>query len=237
MVLAYGSASRAPARSARDELIGNYQPLAYSLARRYANRGETLEDLSQVALLGLVKAADRFDPQRGVEFSTFATVTITGELRRHFRDKRWVVHVPRSAQERYLVVRDTRDLLTNELGRSPLIEEVAERTGLDPEDVLNAQETAQALRVTSIDAPAPHEGDGVFQLGHRDPGLSEVETRLTVDALVSRLPQSDQELLRLRFVERLTQAEVGARMGISQMQVSRLLSRALQQLRFWAEHS
>jgi RNA polymerase sigma-B factor len=223
--------------SPRDELISGYQPLAFSLARRYANRGETLEDLGQVALLGLVKAAQRFDPDRGVEFSTFATVTITGELRRHFRDKRWAVHVPRSAQERYLVVRDTRDLLTSQLGRSPTIDEVAQEAGLLPEEVLAAQETAQALRVTSIDAPAPHVDGEVFQLGRRDPALSEVETRLTAEALISRLGQADQELLRLRFIEGLTQAEVGARLGISQMQVSRLLSRALQQLRFWAAHS
>ena len=234
MVLAYSAESEAPAR---DELITRYQPLAYSLARRYSNRGETLEDLSQVALLGLVKAAGRFDADRGVGFSTFATVTITGELRRHFRDKRWVVHVPRSAQERYLVVRDTRDLLTSELGRSPTIDEVADRTGLRPEDVLAAQETAQALRVASIDAPAPHEGDGVFQVGQRDPRLAQVDTQLTVGALIARLPASDQELLRLRFVERLTQAEIGARLGISQMQVSRLLARALEQLRVWVEHS
>ena len=190
-----------------------------------------------LALLGLVKAADRFDPERGVEFSTFATVTITGELRRHFRDKRWAVHVPRSAQERYLVVRDTRDQLTSELGRSPTIHEVAERTGLQPEDVLRAQETAQALRVTSIDALVSHADGDVFQLGRRDPGLADVDTRLTVEALLSRLGDVDRELLRLRFVERLSQAEVGARLGISQMQVSRLLSRALQQLRVWAEHS
>src|SRR5947208_6217111 len=158
MTATYGTASRA---STRDELINGYQPLAFSLARRYANRGETLEDLSQVALLGLVKAADRFDPERGVEFSTFATVTITGELRRHFRDKRWAVHVPRSAQERYLVVRDTRDQLTVELGRSPTITEVAEAAGLEPEDVVDAQETAEALRVGSLDAPLAHEGERV----------------------------------------------------------------------------
>src|SRR3954447_24573875 len=155
---------RAGTLADRDQLILDYQPLARSLARRFANRGETLDDLSQVALLGLVKAAGRFDRSRGIEFSTFATVTITGELRRHFRDKRWGVHVPRSAQERYLVVRDTRDILTSQLGRSPTIDEVAAETGLLPEEVLAAQETAQALRVTSLDAPSPHVDGEVFQL-------------------------------------------------------------------------
>src|SRR4051812_44600203 len=197
---------RAGTLADRDQLILDYQPLARSLARRFANRGEPLDDLCQVALLGLVKAAGRFERSRGIEFSTFATVTITGELRRHFRDKRWGVHVPRSAQERYLVVRDTREHLTVELGRAPTVGEVATAAGIEPEDVIDAQETAEALRVGSLDAPMAHDGERMREVGGIDPGLAEVETRLTVESLIAQLPERDRELLRLRFVERLTQS-------------------------------
>src|SRR6476469_9960678 len=149
---------------ARAAMVHAHIGLARSLARRFANRGESLDDLNQVALLGLLKAVDRFDPDRGVQFSTFATATISGELKRHFRDKRWGVHVGRMAQERYLLVRDTTDELITLLGRSPTVAEIAERTGLDVDAVLEAQEAAAAFHLASLDAPVDEDGEQGIQI-------------------------------------------------------------------------
>ena len=217
----------------RGEMVEAHIGLARSLARRFANRGEALDDLNQVALLALVKAVDRFDAGRGVQFSTYATATITGELKRHFRDKRWGVHVGRLAQERYLVVRDTTDELITTLGRSPTVEEIAERTGLMVDDVLAAQETAAAFHLASLDAPVDDDGDHGIQVGGLDPELLAAEARMAVVPVLSRLSPRERAIVQLRFVERLSQSQIASELGISQMHVSRLLNRSLAAMRSW----
>ena len=207
--------------------------LARSLARRFANRGETLDDLNQVALFGLLKAVDRFDSERGVQFSTFATATISGELKRHFRDKRWGVHVGRMAQERYLLVRDTTDELITMLGRSPTIAEIADRTGLEVDAVLEAQEAAAAFHLASLDAPVDEDGEQGIQIGGPDRELQAAEARLAVEPMVRRLSPREQAIIRLRFVDRMSQSQIATELGISQMHVSRLLNRSLALMRSW----
>lgn len=221
------------ARPTRDELVTSHLALAHSLARQFAERGELLDDLRQVAAFGLVKAADRFDPERGVQFSTFATATVVGELRRHFRDSRWGLRVTRTWQERYLAVREATERLTASFGRSPTILEVASDTGIAPEDVIEAYEAGRALSVESLDKAAPggDEGDGGTDIGVLDLGFVSVETRTVVESALARIRPREREILRLRFEQRLTQAEIGTRLGISQMQVSRLLQRTLAELR------
>src|SRR3954447_16623891 len=216
-------------QSDRDDLIATHIGLARSLARRFANRGERTEDLEQVALLALVGAAERFDTSRGLQFSTFATATILGSLKRHFRDNRWGMHVNRSAQERYLAVRDATDELTGRLSRAPTPLEVGEAVGLEPEEVVAARETEMAAQVGSLDANAALERP--VQFGADDNGYLTFEARSDVMRALSMLSEADREVVRLRFVERLTQAEIGARLGISQMQVSRILTRSLSRVR------
>jgi RNA polymerase sigma-B factor len=224
----------------RDELVAAHLGLAEYLARRFANRGEALDDLVQVASLGLLKAVDRFEPERGLEFSTFATPTIVGELKRHFRDKGWAVRVPRRVQELHLRTGDAIRLLSQELGRSPTIPEIARALDSSEEEVLEAIEAGQAYRATSIDAPSsdddPASGIGAH-LGEEDPELRGVERRMTLSPLLEQLPERERAILHLRFFEGLTQSEIAARIGISQMHVSRLLSRSLQQLREAAEET
>jgi RNA polymerase sigma-B factor len=216
----------------REALINSHLALARSLARRFSNRGESLDDLTQVAMLGLVKAAIRFDAGREYQFSTFATATITGELKRHFRDKRWGMHVTRTAQERYLRVRDATEWATQDLGRSPTIGEIAQRAGVSEEDVLEAQELAGAFHVDSIEGAAAGDDSGPgLQLGTLDPGMSGVENRLTISGLLAELPEREQRIIGLRFVDELTQSQIAAELGLSQMQVSRILSRTLSSLR------
>ena len=216
-------------RADRDELIDSHIGLARSLARRFANRGERLDDLEQVALLGLVGAAERFDPSRGLQFSTFATATILGSLKRHFRDNRWGLHVNRSAQERYLAVRDATEELTGRLGRVPTPAEVGELVGLEPEEVVVAREAESATQVGSLEAAAALERP--VQIGVNDSGYLTFEAHSDILRALSELTADDREVVRLRFVERLTQAEIGARLGISQMQVSRILTRSLSRVR------
>jgi len=214
-------------------LVTQHLGLARSLARRFANRGEELNDLVQVAMIGLVKAAHRFDPARENQFSTYATATISGELKRHFRDKRWGLHVARSAQERYLLVRDALEWATSDLGRSPTPQEVADRAGISVEMVLEAHEVASAFHVGSLDAPALLDGEDAPSraVAVADPGYSGVETRLTVEALTETLPEMERTILRMRFVDEMTQAEIAAAVGVSQMQISRVLARTLAELR------
>ena len=216
--------------STRDQLVLTHTGLARSLARRYLGRGELLDDLSQVAMLGLVKASRRYDPEHGSEFSSFATSTIIGELKRHFRDRRWMMHVRRSDQERYLATRNAIDRMVASLGRSPSVSEVATATGLTSEQVEDAMETARALQPSSIDALI---GDSVLKAepASSDPSFEQVDDRLAAAGVIATLPSRNKELLSLRFVEGLSQSQIAARIGVSQMHVSRMLASTLAQVR------
>ena len=224
----------------RDELIEAHLRLAEHLARRFANRGVPLDDLVQVASLGLVKAVERFDPGRGLEFSTFATPTIVGELKRHFRDKGWSVRVPRRVQELHVEINALVGDLTQKLGRSPTIPEIAERAGTSEEEILEAMEAGQAYRSASIDAPGGGDSDdggpGLSdQLGEVDSSLLDAENRMLLAELIKTLPKREQLMLHLRFFQGMTQSQIAARLGISQMHVSRLLAKSLNLLREAAE--
>jgi len=215
----------------RHELFCAYQNLAFSLARRFPSRRESPEDLCQVACIGLLHAIDRFDPGRERPFLAFAHSTITGELKRHIRDHTWTRRVARSLQEHYLVTIRTVDDLTAELGRSPRLSEVTARSGLSADQVLEAMELGIHQYPVSLDVPT---GDG--HRGRHDPptddrGVDWMESRALAGALLERLPEREQEILRLRFAEQLSQAEIAARVGVSQMHVSRLLARTLARLR------
>jgi RNA polymerase sigma-B factor len=217
----------------RERLVHAHLGLANSLAARFSSRQEAADDLHQAALLGLLHAVDRFDPTRGIQFTTFAWATISGELKRHFRDRTWGVRVPRRVQELYLVTAEAMDALTNSLGRSPTIAEVAERIGASEEEVVEALEARTAYRLASIDTPVAGSADGdetSMQLGSDDPGFGVVEQRSVLADLVNRLPEREREIIHLRFNEELTQAEIATRVGVSQMHVSRLLRRSLEQL-------
>ena len=227
-------------RSIRDELIEANLRLAEHLARRFANRGEPRDHLVQVASLGLGKAVERFDPARGLEFTTFATPTIVGELKRHFRDKGWAVRVPRRVQELHLRVTKVVDDLSLEMGRSPLIAEIAQRAGITEDEVIEAIDAGSAYRSTSLDAGRTddEEAPGLLgQLGSLDPEMASAERRAALGPLIGSLPEREQVMLYLRFYEGMTQSEIAKHLGISQMHVSRLLARSLQQLRELAEDS
>ncbi|HUQ63180.1 MAG TPA: RNA polymerase sigma factor SigF [Acidimicrobiales bacterium] len=221
----------------RDELVAAHIGLAEYLARRFTNRGEPLDDLTQVASLGLLKAVDRFDPDRGLEFSTYATPTIVGELKRHFRDKGWAVRVPRRVQELHLRLASVVNNLSQEHGRSPTIAEIAHAASASEEEVLEAIEAGHAYRFTSLDAPASADDESALsaQLGEEDPAMADSEHRVTLSPLIAKFPARERLILHLRFFEGLTQSEIAARLGISQMHVSRLLARSLAQLRSSAE--
>jgi RNA polymerase sigma-B factor len=229
------SESRDPAL--RSQLVEAHIGLAEYLARRFTNRGEPLDDLIQVASLGLLKAVDRFDPERGLEFSTYATPTIVGELKRHFRDKGWAVRVPRRVQELHLRLGSVVNVLSQDLGRSPTIGEIAQAASVSEEDVLEAIEAGHAYRFTSLDAPSSAEEEGTLasQLGEDDQALVDSEHRMALSPLIARFPARERTILHLRFFEGLTQSEIASRLGISQMNVSRLLARSLAQLRSSAE--
>ena len=230
------AATRSPA--VRDQLIEAHLGLAEYLARRFSNRGEPLDDLVQVASLGLVKAVERFDPGRGLEFTTFATPTIVGELKRHFRDKGWAVRVPRRVQELHLRVTGVIDDLQLELGRSPTVAEIAVRAGTSEDEVIEAVDAGSAYRSASLDAGRSddEESPGLLgQLGHIDPELARAERRAALTPLMAELPQREQLMLYLRFYQGKTQSEIAQRLGISQMHVSRLLSRSLERLRELSE--
>ena len=221
--------------TAREALVRRFMPLARGLTRRYGRSSEPFEDLLQVASLGLLKALDRYDPERG-PFPAFAVPTILGEMRRYFRDSGWAVHVPRGAQERALKVRDAQQRLAGEHGRSPTVNQLAEYLELDIEDVIEALQAVQAYDTLSLDAPRPR-ADGELvaygdTLGQDDERYELVELDATVTAVLGQIPPRERAILRMRFVEDLTQTEIAERVGISQMQVSRLLRRSLEQLRF-----
>jgi len=221
--------------AAREALVRQYTPLARGLARRYGRSSEPFEDLLQVASLGLLKALDRYDADRGHPFASFAVPTILGEMRRYFRDSGWAVHVPRGAQERALKVRDAQERLANVQGRAPSVNQLAEYLEFDIEDVIDALQAIQAYETLSLDAPRPRaDGEVVAYgdtVGHEDERYELVELDVTVSSVLGHIPQREREILRMRFVEDLTQTEIAERVGISQMQVSRLLRRSLEQLR------
>jgi RNA polymerase sigma-B factor len=215
-------------------MFEQYQPLARSLAWRYRRSSEPMDDLLQVASIGLLNAIDRFDPDRGLAFSTFAVPTILGELRRHFRDRTWAIRVPRTLQERSMGLERSREELATRLGRTPTADELAEEMGLTVEEVVEAIEAAGAYRPDSLDRPldpAQDADDFLAVLGSEDPAYDRAEARATVDRLSRVLTPREREVLRLRFEEDLTQADIGARVGISQMHVSRLIRQAIERLR------
>src|SRR5215217_1293824 len=220
---------------AREELVLRFMPLARQLASRYRHAGEALEDLVQVACLGLLKAVDRYEPQRGDGFTRYAVPTMLGELKRHFRDKGWSVHVPRATQELVLKVSEALGTLPAKLSRSPRPRDVAKAVGAPVEDVLEAMEAATAYEATSLDAPRPgDDDDGAWTWGEsvsvEEPGYELVEIGETLRGTLEALPERERMILRLRFEHDLTQAEIAERVGVSQMHVSRLLRRSLDRL-------
>ncbi len=223
----------------RDALVVSHLGLAHWAAARFAGRGESVDDLVQVAVVGLVKAVDRFDPDRGPEFSGYAVSTMMGELKRHFRDRGWDVHLPRGVHDRYLRVRAAVDELTQELHRSPAVDEIAERAGVSPDEVVEATDVATVWRPASLDERLETEdGDDERHVpGTADLGFSSAEGRADLDPLLARLSPRARQALRLRFVNDLTQSEIAARLGVSQMQVSRILSSSLTRLRAWHSES
>jgi RNA polymerase sigma-B factor len=220
-------------RDIRDQLVTMHLPLVEHLARRFRDRGESHEDLVQVGTIGLIKAVDRFDVDRGVEFSTYATPTIVGEIKRHFRDRGWAIRVPRRLQEmRLLLNRGTADL-TQQLGRSPTVAELAKHLGITEDEVLEGLESAQAYATTSLDG-GENSDDGASvaaTLGTVDTELEGVENRESLRPLLQALPEREQRILQLRFFENKTQSEIAREVGLSQMHVSRLLSKTLATLR------
>jgi RNA polymerase sigma-B factor len=217
----------------RDELFARYLPLARSLAARYRHTSEPFDDLLQVASMGLLKALERYDPQRGYAFSSFAVPTILGELRRHLRDHTWSVHVPRDLQELGGRLTPAGEELASELGRPPTIAELAERVGVTEEEVLDAREAVAAHSPASLDERVSGEEQSATlgeMLGGEDAALETAEDAILVDHYLAHLPARSREVLRLRFEEDLKQREIGAILGVSQMHVSRLIRQSLEQL-------
>ncbi|WP_407939670.1 RNA polymerase sigma factor SigF [Motilibacter deserti] len=218
----------------RDALVEQHLPLVEHLARRFRNRGEPYDDLVQVATIGLIKSVDRFDPGRGVEFSTYATPTIVGEIKRHFRDKGWAVRVPRRLQELRLTLTQATSELSQRNGRAPTVAELATQLGISEEEVLEGLESANAYSTLSLDASDQGDEDSVAvvdTLGVDDEALEGVEYRESLKPMLEKLPPREQKILLLRFFRGMTQSEIAAEVGISQMHVSRLLARTLAQLR------
>jgi len=226
-----GSAQR---QAIRDELVETHLPLVEYLARRFRNRGELHDDLVQVATIGLIKSVDRFDLERGVEFSTYATPTIVGEIKRHFRDKGWAIRVPRRLQELKLALAKATSELAQRNGRSPTVAELAGYLAMSEEDVLEGLESANAYSTVSLDTPEGGDSDALAvadTLGVVDESLEGVEYRESLKPLLDRLPPREKRILLLRFFGNMTQSQIAAELGISQMHVSRLLARTLAQLR------
>ena len=222
--------------AARDELVARFQPLAEYFARRFAGRGEPIEDLNQVANIGLLSAIDRFDPSREVRFSTYAAATILGELKRHLRDKAWAIRVPRPLQELGLRMNRVVPRMSQELGRSPTIHELAERLEATPEDVLEAMDAAQAYSTASLDAPVGEgERSPIESVGGIDPSFEVVERWSAIAPAIEDLPDRERRVLYLRFFVGKTQSEIAEEIGVSQMHISRILSNTLGLLRATAE--
>jgi len=220
-------------KSLRDQLAQAHMPLVVYLARRFSGRNEPMNDLVQVGSIGLLKAIDRFDPSRGLEFSTYATPTILGEIKRHFRDTGWLIHVPRRAQELQTSVNRARADLSQELGRAPTVAELAKRIDVDEDAVLEALDAARGYSGVPLDVLAAP-GESVPEhpmLGVLDAGFEQVEQRELLRGVIAKLPEAEREILLLRFVANKTQTEIAAIVGVSQMQVSRLVARGLKRLR------
>jgi RNA polymerase sigma-B factor len=225
----------------RDEIIEHFMPLARSCAARYRRRNEPFDDLEQVAYMGLVKAVDRYDPSQGVAFSSYAVPTIMGELKRHFRDRTWAVRPPRDLQEEWLRVERAVKELTEQHGRKPTVEEIAQRMGSTEEDVLEALNVRNGLTATSLDAPRKGTGDDggdamVDLLGSTDNDFRLAEARATLSSLMSILTDRERLIVRLRFEQDLTQDQIGEMVGLSQMQISRILRSSIERLRAVAQH-
>ncbi|HEU5264845.1 MAG TPA: SigB/SigF/SigG family RNA polymerase sigma factor [Gaiellaceae bacterium] len=218
---------------AREQALVELMPLVRALAARYAGRGEPLEDLVQVGSVGLIKAVDRFDVDRGVDFASYAVPTIVGEIRRHFRDKSWAMHVPRRLKELSVRLSRILDELTTELGRSPTVAELAQAAGVDEEDVVDALDSSNAYSTRSLHAPFEDEGDGSLadKLGTAETGYEEVEDGSFIAAGLDALEERERQIVELRFFREMTQSQIAAEVGISQMHVSRLLRRALAKMR------
>ena len=216
---------------ARKQLAEETLPLAYALAARYVNRGEPLEDLVQVACIGLMKAIDGFDIRQEVRFSSYATPTVLGEIRRHFRDKTWAIRLPRPLQDRQLRVAKVRDALTAKLGHAPSVPEIAAAIDAPVEDVVAAVLSTNARRGRSLDEPIGEDLTLADSLGAVDPGIDRAEMRALLDSALDVLCERDQELLRLRYEDDLSQTEISQRVGVSQMQVSRLIGKSVALMR------
>jgi RNA polymerase sigma-B factor len=221
--------------TAREQLIARHLPLVRSLARRYAGRGEPLEDIEQVGAIGLIKAIDRFDVAREVSLATYATPNVVGEIKRHFRDKGWAIRVPRSLQELNARMSGAIDDLTARLGHSPSVSEIAESLGTTNEEVLEALEVGSAYTALSLDAgPAGGDDDGndpMETIGSEDAEFDRSEDRATLGPALAHLPDREREILRMRFEEGLPQTQIADRIGLSQMHVSRLIRRSLATMR------
>jgi RNA polymerase sigma-B factor len=215
----------------RDELVGAHLGLAHQIARRFANRGEPHEDLVQVASLALVKAVDHFEPEHGVRFSTFAVKCIVGELKRHFRDKGWAIRAPRRIQELYLELGHEIDRLVQEQGRAPTVSELARATKATEHQVLEALEAGRGYRSSSLDVPDQEGQPLVESLGSEDTDLARIEDRSVLEIALEQLSDRDRQVIRYRFVDAMTQSEIASRLGVSQMQISRMLAASLRRLR------
>jgi RNA polymerase sigma-B factor len=220
-------------RQVRDEIVEGHLPLAEHIAQKYQHRGQPLDDLRQVARVGLIGAVDRFDPARGTDFVAFAVPTIMGEIRRYFRDATWMISVPRRLKELNQSVARAAAELVAELGHSPRPQQIATRLGISLEAVYEALQAGMAYRADSLDLPAQRADDDhdSRQIGAADPGLDTVENRETLHSALAKLPDRETEIMRMRFFEELTQREIAARIGVSQVHVSRLITSSVAQLR------
>lgn len=226
-------------RRQRNQLVERHMGLAAHIAKRYGRSGTHDDDLRQVAMLGLVKAVDRFDPEHGAAFSSFAGLTIEGELKRHFRDTSWSVKVPRSAKELHLLVRNAADELSQRTAASPTVDEIAAHLGVDREDVVRGMAATAAYSVGTLDAGAGDDDAGPTDrqavLAEVDPLFEHTENVTVLAGVLDRLPERERRIVELRFFDQLTQSEIAEQMGMSQMHVSRLLRQSFEQLRGWLD--
>jgi RNA polymerase sigma-B factor len=220
-------------RSAREELVQRHLPLVRALARRYAGRGESLDDIEQVGAIGLIKAIDRYELEREVALTTYATPNVVGEIKRHFRDKGWAIRIPRGLQELNARMSSTIERLTAELGRSPTIAEIAQKLQTTPEQVLEALEAGSAYAPVSLSAGPGNEGelDPMETIGTEDSNFERTEQRASLEPALELLPSREREILRMRFEEGLTQTQIAEQIGVSQMHVSRLIRKSLARMR------
>ena len=223
----------------RDQLVAHYRPLALSIAKRTSSRPRDQDDIRQVAMIGLLHSVERFDPDRGIQFATFAWTTIGGEIKRYFRNTTSAVHVPRSLQERSQAATASVEYLTHKLGRAPTIAEIAGDVRLADDEVIEALDVSRSYSPSSIDSdPGDDNAPGYIRtLSFVDQGFDSSDDRQILRAMLLRLPANEQEVVTLRFFGELSQSEIGLKLGFSQMHVSRLLARALARMRSYSEHA